>query len=217
MTAANEIAAVLAGMQALPLRQFGPDELPLAVRAAYLRDKSRFALINGLPMANATRSADGVKNEAQRIRDAAKKLWTIIEKTHGDTLEAIERASQTDPQKVPMQLHPLLLNVHIRALANLAHCAAIDAPPQLSRRGNVERRAAAQVADLALVEFEDLTGQRGSRRTEFVETEADVTEQDGGPFIGFLDVVFRALKLSESARSQGRKAIDRRRRAAGRD
>ncbi|WP_439546918.1 hypothetical protein [Sandarakinorhabdus sp.] len=193
---------ILEAMRALPLREFEPGEITLEQHAFSLSNTAGFALVNRLAMANRTRKKDGIKKEAEAIRDAAAKLHQLLQQTHGDTLAALEQAAVTDPQ--PNALHPLQVADTVRALANLAHVAFLDAPSQRAQPGSKNKQAAAQVADMALRSFEQLTGRRAARTWDAYK------DVDGGPFVDFLAAVFRALGMKDSAPSQAKEAISRR-------
>jgi hypothetical protein len=201
--------AILEAMKSLPLRDFEDDEPSLRTRAHWLSQAAGWALFNRHPRANKTRGKDGLKREARAIRDTAAKLHRLLEAAHGDTLAALERAAETDPQIVPMPLHPLAISEHLRALANLAHVAELDAPAQPAQPGTPRKLAVAQVADLVLQSFEQLTGKRAARAIEYKDVGQDIVAADGGPFIAFLGAVFAALGLNDSPASQGRDAIAR--------
>ncbi len=202
MMVLNDAAkGVLAAMEALPLKDVAlRDRLP--EHAFSLAGVVGMCRLYASPRTQETRKQDGVRKEAQAIRDAAARLHRLLEGAHADTLAALDRAAISDPQTGPKQIAPLVTSSHVRMLANLAHVALLDAPKAAAKPGKPDDRVAEAAAAQIAATYELLTGKKPARVYDRIEG------CEAGPFHAFLRTVFIATGIDADADYTVRKFVE---------
>ncbi|WP_448658292.1 hypothetical protein ACPVPU_12585 [Sphingomonas sp. CJ99] len=165
-----------------------------------------FILMNDLPMAKLTRGKDEKRRELEKLMKLTAQLYNHIETMHLDSRSEIDiRANPRGERQCQPAWSITSVQFDVRRLGEAAAAALDDLSPSEPRQGRKPSVGANHVAHVAIHNFESLTNQRATVRTDHQSAKAY------GPFVEFLADVFAATGLRASAESAAKLAIDERR------